>query len=534
MKKDISRIAAYTRISVDTELGMDNVSIENQKAIIAKFVNEHFPKAVVDYYEDRDKSGYTFEQRTGYQKMRRLLFSHYYDIVIVKDFSRFSRRNSLGLLELEQLRDAGVRIISISDNVDYPEKEDWMQIQFRFLMNEMPVTETSKKVRSIVEMRQEKGEWISNAPYGYYLHPTKKREILIDKEGAEVVRLIFDLYNSGFGYKRIAKHLTQHGCPTGMALIKKHLEEKGEDASHIKVSGIWNTSTVAEIVKNDFYIGTLRQRQYSRPGINKAEKKLPREENIVFEDHHEPIIDKETFKKAQERLSHNTKVHYRGERKYINPYVGRVYCAECGSPMFSTSNPKRPDGYVCGNYHRRGLASGCTSHHIHRKRLDEEVKAFIRDVRDSLKNEISDYSVSGSKKRVEDNKEKIVRLQKDVEGYKKRLVDIARMKLEETIANPDNKEIIAETYRSLEEEYRAKLTLAESQIGFLQEDSEKRKELKKNIAGILDTFAKILKKNEFTTEDISLIIEKITVSEDKIVTLYLKNSIQELEAIVRG
>ena len=127
-----------------------------------------------------------------------------------------------------------------------------------------------------------------------------------------------------------------------------------------------------------------------------------------------------------------------------------------------------------------------------------------------------------------------MQLQKDIEGHKKRLVDIARMKLEETIASPDNKEIIAETYRSLEEEYRAKLTLAESQISFLQQDSEKRKELKKNISGILDTFAKILKKKEFSAEDISLIIEKITVSEDKIVTLYLKNSIQELEAIVRG
>lgn len=534
MKKDISRIAGYTRISVDTELGMDNVSIENQKAIIAKFVAERFAGAEVDYFEDRDKSGYTFEQRPGYQKMRSLLFKGSYDIVIVKDFSRFSRRNSLGLFELEQLRDAGVRIISIFDNVDYPIRDEWMTIQFRFLMNEMPVTETSKKVRSIVEMRQEKGEWICNAPYGYYLHPTKKREILIDDEGAEVVKLIFSLYNSGYGYKKIAKYLTEHGCPTGMALIKKHLEEKGEDTSHIKVNGVWNTSTVAKIVKNDFYIGTLRQHQYSRPGINKTDKKLPKEENIVFENHHEAIIDNETFRKAQERLAHNTAVHYRGERKYKNPYVGKVFCADCGSPMFTTSNPNRPDGYVCGSYHRRGLTSGCSSHHIHRKRLDEEVKAFISEVRDSLKNEISDYSLSGSKRRVEDNREKIALLHKEIEGCKKRLVDIARTKLEETIANPQSREIIAETYKKLEEEYRSKLSLAESQIEYLEEDSEKRKELKKNITEILDTFGKLLRKKEFSAEDISLIIDKITVSEDKIVTLYLKNSIQELEAIVRG
>lgn len=71
--------------------------------------------------------------------------SHKYDILIVKDFSRFSRRNSRGLVELEDLRDAGVRIISIGDNIDFPNDDDWLKIQFQFLINEMPVTDTSKR-----------------------------------------------------------------------------------------------------------------------------------------------------------------------------------------------------------------------------------------------------------------------------------------------------------------------------------------------------------------------------------------------------
>ncbi len=534
MKNDILRIAAYTRISVDEELDSTNVSIENQKIIINDFTKANFPESKVDFYEDRDKSGYTFEQRPGYQRMRKLMFDGYYNVLIIKDFSRFSRRNSLGLYELELLRDSGIRIISISDNVDYPTKDDWMAIQFRFLMNEMPVTDTSKKVRAVVNAKQRKGEWICNAPYGYYLHPTRKNEILIDEEGARVVRIIFDLYNKGYGYKKIAKHLTEREYPTGMALIKKHLKEKGVDSSHIIPGKIWNTSTVAEIIKNDYYIGTLRQRQYSRPGINKLDKKLSKEEHIVFKNHHKAIIDEATFKKAQARLSHNTNVHYKGERKYKNPYTGVIYCADCGSPMFSTSNPKRPDGYVCGNYHRHGLSSGCTSHHIHRKRIDEEVKAFICDVRDSLKNEISDYNASGSKQKIEDNKAKIAQLQKDIENYKKKLTNIAKIKLEEIIADPDNKDIINETYKTVETEIRGSLNLAESQVEFLCQDSEKRREIKKNISEILESFAKILKKKEFTGEDISLIIEKITVDSDKVVTLYLKNSIREIESIVKG
>ena len=91
-------IAGYCRISVDEELNRDNTSIENQKAIIEDYVRQKFPGSSLTFYEDRDRSGYTFEQREGYQKMRKQLLSHKLDILIVKDFSRFSRRNSRGLV----------------------------------------------------------------------------------------------------------------------------------------------------------------------------------------------------------------------------------------------------------------------------------------------------------------------------------------------------------------------------------------------------------------------------------------------------
>lgn len=151
-------IAGYARISVDDELDRDNVSIENQKAIIRDFVKQRFPGSSLTFFEDRDRSGYTFEQREGYQEMRRGLMAHKYDILLVKDFSRFSRRNSRGLVELEDLRDAGVRIISIGDGIDFPNDDDWLKIQFQFLINEMPVTDTSKKVRNVIRRRQVDGK----------------------------------------------------------------------------------------------------------------------------------------------------------------------------------------------------------------------------------------------------------------------------------------------------------------------------------------------------------------------------------------
>ncbi len=82
-------IAGYARISVDLELDRDNTSIENQKDIIEDYVKQRFPGSSLTFYEDRDRSGYTFEQREQSLEMRRGLMAHRCDILIVKDFSRF-------------------------------------------------------------------------------------------------------------------------------------------------------------------------------------------------------------------------------------------------------------------------------------------------------------------------------------------------------------------------------------------------------------------------------------------------------------
>lgn len=222
-------IAGYCRISVDEELDRDNTSIENQKKIIEEFVKAKFPTCKLSIYEDRDRSGYTFEQREGYQQLRKKLMNGDISVLIVKDFSRFSRRNSKGLVELEDLRDAGVRIISIGDAIDYPTYDDWTAIQFRFLINEMPVTDISKKVRSVISRRQADGEWICSVPYGYIISNMKKQEISVVTDEAEVVRKVFELYNDGWGYKKIANYLTDKKIPTPRMKEIQRAEERGDE-----------------------------------------------------------------------------------------------------------------------------------------------------------------------------------------------------------------------------------------------------------------------------------------------------------------
>lgn len=139
-------ISLYARISVDTEKESDeNTSIENQLKIMHDHIQKHFPNCTYKEYIDRDRSGYTFEQRENYMQMRHRLLSGKSKILIVKDFSRFSRRTSKGLGELEDYRDNGIRIISIMDSVDFPADDKWEMIAMRFIMNEMPARTLQRK-----------------------------------------------------------------------------------------------------------------------------------------------------------------------------------------------------------------------------------------------------------------------------------------------------------------------------------------------------------------------------------------------------
>ena len=327
-------IAGYARISVDDEQEQKNISIENQKAIIEDFVKTQFPGSSLTFFEDRDRSGYTFEQREGYQEMRRGLMSHKYDILIVKDFSRFSRRNSRGLVELEDLRDAGVRIISIGDNIDFPNDDDWLKIQFQFLINEMPVTDTSKKVRSVVKRRQEEGRWLCAAPYGYILNKQQVFEVVPTE--AEVIRTIFKLYLDGWGYKKIANYLTEQGIPTPRMSEQMRKEAAGESTSR-KTKAAWAIVTVQGILDNDFYIGTFRQAKYTRAKINGKDVKRDEEEHIVIENHHQPIIDYRTFATTRALREKRSRSNYRGVKKYDNVYSG-----------FLDGNLRRPAEYGIG------------------------------------------------------------------------------------------------------------------------------------------------------------------------------------------
>ena len=510
-------ISGYTRISVDIEQDRDNTSIENQKAIISDYVAAYFPQAKLTLYEDRDRSGYTFEQREGYQQMRPKLFSGESQILIIKDFSRFSRRNSLGLLELEALRDAGVRIISINDGIDYPTKDDWMLIQFKFLMNEMPVTDTSKKIKAIIQHRQKNGEWVCAVPYGYRMINTKEMVYEVDPPAAGVVREIFALYNSGWGYKRIANHLTDKGIPTPRANEIAWKEAQGRQ-TRLKSKAEWSIISVSSILSNDFYVGTLRQKKYTRANINGKDKRLDEDEHIVIENAHTPIIDARTFAYTQEQLKLRSRSNYRGEKKYATDYSGFLYCGDCGAPMFSMSRPDLKPAYTCGTYHRRGR-KGCTSHHIRVDKLDELLKSYIQIVRDNstaILERLQD-AIKQQPEREQEIGNAIDSLERQLAESKEQLKAMYKRKLIDTMGKaPDEASIIDEAYTELEKDLTHRIAGLEHQIDVNIDSRNHLLQANRAAKTVIEVFDDILTKPKLDKRDISLIVDRITVYEGHI------------------
>ena len=509
-------IAGYCRISVDDELDRDNTSIENQKAIIADFVSRKFPQSALTFYEDRDRSGYTFEQREGYQAMRPMLMRHQYDILVVKDFSRFSRRNSRGLVELEDLRDQGVRIISIGDNIDYPTYDDWTAIQFRFLINEMPVTDASKKVKSVIKRRQSDGKWICAVPYGYVITNTKTMAFEVEPSAAEVVKMIYDLYIGGWGYKKIANHLTDLNIPTPRMAEKLRREVNGEETK-LRVKKEWSIATVQGILENDFYIGTLRQGKYTRKKINGGDRKTDEGEHIVFEKHHEPILDTRIFAMAQEQRRKRTKSNYRGQKKYDNIYSGYLYCGDCGSPMFSMSRDDLKPAYVCGGYHRRGRKA-CSSHHTRVDMLDNILKEYIRQIKENSADMLERLNESVKAETAAQKKEEEVAssLQKQLDFAYEELKATKRQCIRDIMKHPEREELLEQTYDEMEAELEDKISSLKAQMTLNANRAGAVERLNKISRTAAEVFDGLLRKEKLDKTDLDFLIERITVYENRI------------------
>lgn len=437
--------ALYIRLSkADERKGEAHFSesIENQKILLHDFLNNRQDE--FDFYKeyiDDGVSGTDDIQRPKFMDMINDIKAGKVNCVIVKDLSRFAR-NYLQAGEYLQntFQKYNTRFIALFDNVDtlHTNGYDVLTV-FKNLMNEDYSRRLSNNLISGFRVRCLKGQFLGAfASYGYKRDPENKNHLIIDEEVRSVIEFIFNQFLDGVGKNTIAKRLNDMGvvCPS---VYKQQQGTNYKNYKKLETTNSWTYSTVQRILQNRVYCGDLVQHKTNHSRFNKTGKtQYNPDEWIIAEDCHEPIIDKETFNKVQERLKTSTRdIDF---TQNISIFAGHIKCAECGRAMAKIQTKykdKVSTRYVCRSYKSNGDNKKiCTSHSINEdvlseyilNRLNEQLgkyKDLAKAIADTKNKQIKSKS-SKIEIRIKELKKSLEKVNNQIDGYYDMLAEIRK------------------------------------------------------------------------------------------------------------
>lgn len=426
--KQLNKTGIYLRLSKDDERLGESLSIDNQRLILRNYVLSH-GGTIVDEYIDDGYSGTNFD-RPGIKRLLEDAQMGKIDTIIVKDLSRFGRN----YIQVGQYTDYifpayGIRFIALNDNVDTADTNsagmDMMPIMNIF--NEWHSANTSKKIRAVLEASQRSGKYTSGIyPYGYIAGTDNERSAIIDEPAAKIVRRVFDMRIQGYSPYRIARILSDEGVvnPTNYRTKK--------DGSKIdrQVPAWWSHKTVTDILNDMTYLGyTVQHRRHTISYKNHKTVWRPESEWIVKDNAHEPIIDKDTWQKAQEVKASVARGKIT-KSKAVHNLTGLLYCADCGRKMRYMITKKSYKGkpcdfewYVCRTYASLGK-SYCTTHGIALKDIEELVLADIRSMLSFVEEDEAKARNEFLKSKSKHNDDARTTDEKQLKSCKKRLTEL--------------------------------------------------------------------------------------------------------------
>ena len=366
--------ALYPRLSHEDELAGESNSISNQKRILETYARQN-GFSNLKWYTDDGYSGANF-QRPGFQAMLADIEAGKVGTVIVKDMSRLGRNYlQVGMYTEMIFPQKNVRFIAINDGVDSAQGENDFA-PLRNIFNEWLVRDTSKKIKAVKRSKGMSGKPITSKPvYGYLMD--EEENFIIDEEAAPVVRQIYSLCLAGNGPTKIARMLTEQQIPTPGTL--EYRRTGSTRRYHPGYECKWATNTVVHLLENREYTGCLVNFKTEKVSYKlKHSVENPPEKQAVFENHHEPIIDRETWERVQELRKQRKRPNRYDE---VGLFSGILFCADCGSVMYQQryqTDKRKQDCYICGSYKKR--TADCTAHFIRTELLTAGVTENLRKI----------------------------------------------------------------------------------------------------------------------------------------------------------
>ena len=333
--------AVYARLSLEDSGRKGADTIETQIELVASYIKERPHLSLHDTYIDNGASGKDFE-RPAWQRLMDDIRAGRVDCVCVKDLSRFSRDYIETCEFLEKIFPfMGVRFISVNDGYDNNapgDQNEGLIVALKSLINDQYIRDISRKICSSVKARRERGEYTRGfAPFGYQKLDGIRGKLEPDPATAPIIYEIFHWRAEGMSHGAICKRLEERGVPTPSEYIRRKYNDSQLLTGDIFKSTIWRVQSLKTILRNPVYIGIVetgkqRQRLYER----KPCAEVPRDQWIVTENAHEPIVDRDLWEAVQAIEAEIRRAYInsvQSPERTANIFKGFIICGACGSKM---------------------------------------------------------------------------------------------------------------------------------------------------------------------------------------------------------
>lgn len=337
----MKRAVAYCRVSTDKEEQLH--SLENQKKYFDEYISNDKGLEFVGIYADEGITATNTKKRDEFNRMILDAKRHRFDVIYTKAVTRFARNIEDSIHYVRLLKSLNIEVRFITDNVNSFDNDAEFKLSLFSAFAQEESRQTSEKVTFGQQISMKNGVVFGNNMLGYNVENGK---MTINEDEAPIVRKIFHKYLiDGKGSHCIAKELQEEGIKT----------KRGGNK--------WTNATIYKILKNEKYCGDLIQQKTYTPDFLSHSKKYNKGERefIEIKNHHEPIIDRETFVKVQEEIERRKNKAKVDGSKHSNRYAlsGKIKCGSCGCAYVGGDNRKRKDGSIrkswkCYEKHKYG------------------------------------------------------------------------------------------------------------------------------------------------------------------------------------
>ena len=310
-EKKKMRVAAYCRVSTDNEDQAN--SFESQQRYFKQYIEHHPDWKLYEIFADEGISGTNTKKRKQFNRMIACAKNGDFDLIITKEISRFARNTLDSIYYTRDLKKHGVAVIFMNDGINTMDGDAELRLAIMSSIAQEESRKTSERVKWGQKRQMEQGVVFGRSMLGY---DVKDGKMTINEEGAKIVRLIFHK----FVYEGKGTHV-----------IARELREEGIKPMRVKE---WQNTVILRVIRNEKYCGDLVQKKTYTPDFLSHEKKYNRgqEEFVIIKDHHEPIVSRELFEKAN-RILDEKSLSPEGKAKHSNryPFSGKIKCGRCGA-----------------------------------------------------------------------------------------------------------------------------------------------------------------------------------------------------------